>query len=244
METNTAGTDPAKVRVPAKNVVAMAGWARFLVPSVCDLWFVLLVLALTWGPLAKGLLGDGGIGWHIRTGQLIVSGHTIPRVDPFSSTMHGQAWFAWEWLYDAAISAIHHWTGLNGVAFSSALVIALTFTIVFRMMLARHANLVPAAGMLLLTVAASTIHVFARPHVLSWLLTVIWFGILDRFEANGETRQLLWLPVLTLLWVNVHGGFVVGFILLIIFFAGALVNWLGARNQQDRGAALLRIEGL
>ncbi|MGC2194306.1 MAG: hypothetical protein WA628_06500 [Terriglobales bacterium] len=222
----------------------MSGWARFFVPSVCDLWFVLLMLVLTWGPLARGLLGDAGIGWHIRTGEMILNTHSIPRVDPFSSTMQGKSWYAWAWLYDAVAGAIHHAAGLNGVVFFSGLVIALTFALVLRKMLARGANPPVAMIMLLLAVSASTLHFFARPHVLSWLLTVVWFGILDTFEANGKTRPLLWLPVLTLLWVNLHGGFVVGFILLAIYFVDALANWLAARSEEDRGAALLRIQGL
>ena len=45
---------------------------------------------LVFTPLSVRLLGDAGIGWHIRTGQLILATHAIPRVDPFSSTMAGQ----------------------------------------------------------------------------------------------------------------------------------------------------------
>lgn len=244
METNTAGLDPAEVRVPAGSGRTATGWARFFVPSVCDLWFVLLALALTWGPLAKGLLGDAGIGWHIRTGELILKTHSIPGVDPFSATMNGQPWYAWEWAYDAMVGAIHHAAGLTGVVFFSGLVIALTFALVLRMMLDRGANLPVAVIMLLLAVTASTIHFLARPHVLSWLLTVTWFGLLDRFEDDGKTRQLLWLPVLTLLWVNLHGGFVLGFVLLAIYFAGALANWWAARSEESRAAALLRMQAL
>ena len=58
------------------------------------------------------------------------------------------------------------------------------------------------------------IHLFARPHVLSWLFTVIWFQVLDSSESVDDprpSRRLWWLPALMLLWVNVHGGFVIGF---------------------------------
>jgi hypothetical protein len=222
----------------------MTGWLRFVVPSVCDLVFILLVFGISWGPLAKGLLGDAGIGWHIRTGQLILSTHSIPRVDPFSLTMHGKTWYAWEWLYDAGVGAIHHAAGLNGVVFFSALVIALTFALVLRMMLARGPSLPVAVILLLPAVSASTIHFLARPHVLSWLFTVIWFGLLERFEEDGKTRLLLWLPVLTLLWVNLHGAFVVGFILLAIYFVSALVNWLVAQSEERRELARLRMQAL
>lgn len=228
----------------AAHSTSASGWVRFVIPSVCDLVFVLLLLGLTWGPLAKWLLGDAGIGWHIRTGQLILSTHSVPRVDPFSSTMQGKTWYAWEWLYDAAVGAIHHVTGLNGVVFASALVIALTFALVLRRMLTGGVNLPVAVILLLLAVAASTIHFFARPHVLSWLFTVIWFGILVEFEADGGTQRLLWLPVLMLVWVNVHGGFVVGFVLLALYFAAALGEGLVPRNEDAGRPALLRAKAL
>ncbi len=213
-------------------------------PSVSDLLFVLLLAGLTLGPLAKGLLGDAGIGWHIRTGQLILSEHAVPRVDPFSSTMHGQPWYAWEWLYDAGMGAIHHWAGLNGVVFATAVVIALTFTLLFRMMLARGTNLLLAVALLLPAMAASTIHFLARPHVLSWLLTLLWFGILDRFEREGQTRGLFWLLPLMLVWVNLHGGFVVGFVLLGIYVVAAVVGGSFGPGEEGPRAALIRARAL
>src|SRR5260370_11900424 len=74
-------------------------WVRWLVPSVGDLLCVALLGLLVFTNLSTRLLGDAGIGWHIRTGQLILATHAVPQVDPFSSSMAGQPWFAWEWLY-------------------------------------------------------------------------------------------------------------------------------------------------
>jgi hypothetical protein len=217
-------------------------WSRFALPSVSDLIFVLLLVSLSAAPLAQRLLGDAGIGWHIRTGELILRAHTIPRVDLFSSTMQGQPWYAWEWLYDAAIGAIHHFAGLNGVVFFTALLIALTFGLVFRMALARGANLPIAVLMLLLAVFASSIHFLARPHVLSWLFTVIAFWLLETFEARGDQRLLRWMPLLMLVWVNLHGGFLVAFVLQGAYLVGA---WAGRSSDlHDQGEAWRRIRAL
>jgi hypothetical protein len=226
------------------SVSARPIWLRLAMPSVCDVVFVLVLLALTYGAMAKGLLGDAGIGWHIRTGELIRSTHSIPRVDPFSSIMQGKPWFAWEWLYDFVVGVIHGWAGLNGVVLFTAVTIALTFALVFRMMVARGAHLPVAIGVLLLALAASTIHFLARPHVLSWLLLAVWFGLLERFEAEGRWQQLGWLPALLLLWVNVHGGFLMGLALLGISFASALLSGWTARNGADKAAARSRAKAL
>jgi hypothetical protein len=203
-----------------------------VLPSVADLIFVALLAVLVFTPLSVKLLGDAGIGWHIRTGQLIAADRAVPRVDPFSSQIR-QPWFAWEWLYDVAVGKLEAWCGLNGVVWFTAVVIAAVFAGTFRLLVVRGTNLFVGLVLILLAISASTIHFLARPHVLSWLFTLAWFWILDATERNGfaETGALgsawLWLvPVLMLVWVNVHGGFVLGLVVLAIFWLGSLWSWL------------------
>jgi len=140
--------------LPATSLTArplLTRWFRFVFPSVSDLLFLVLLFSLTCGILAPRLLGDAGIGWHIRNGQLIVHSHTITRADPFSSTMNGRAWYAWEWLYDATFANIHGWLGLNGVVFFSAVIIAACFALTLRLALVRGAGLPVALVLTLLS---------------------------------------------------------------------------------------------
>jgi hypothetical protein len=215
--------------------LAPPAWFRFLVPSVADLMFIILLVAMTGGILAPRLLGDAGIGWHIRNGELMLQSHSVTRTDPFSVTMAGKPWYAWEWLYDVTIAGVHHWTGLNGVVFFTALIIAATFALTLHLCLRRGADLPVTVVLLALSVGASMIHLFARPHVLSWLLTVVWFQMLDSSESpEGSTsrRRLWWLPVLMLLWVNLHGGFVMGFVLLGLYLVSNTVRYFQCRQQE------------
>src|SRR5262249_52222278 len=147
--------------------------------------------------------------------------HTIPRSDPFSISTAGKPWYAWEWLYDCLLAVAYRMGGLNGVVWLAAMLIAVSFAVVFRMMLRRGTSMPVAVLLVLLAASASTIHFFARPHVASWILTVVWFALLEDSELTGETRRLWWLPLLMLVWVNVHGGFLVAFVLLGIYFANA-----------------------
>ena len=198
-----------------------------------------LFSALVFTGLSVRLLGDAGIGWHIRTGQQILATHAIPRVDLFSSTMKGKPWFAWEWLYDVVVGQLEATLGLNGVVWFTAAVIAAVFAWMFRLLIARGTNVVVALVLVLLAVSASTIHFLARPHVVSWLFTLAWFWILDSSEREdfnqlgGSRKRWLWtLPLMMLVWVNVHGGFLVGFVLLGIFLLGAAWTWWGARENR------------
>ena len=204
-------------------------------PSAADLIFLALLGALAFTPLSVKLLGDAGIGWHIRNGQQILATHTIPRFDSFSSQIR-QPWFAWEWLYDIAVGKLEAWCGLNGVVWLTAVVIATVFAGTFRLAVARGTNLFVALMLTLLAISASTIHFLARPHVLSWLFTLAWFWILDSTERNGLQRrraQWLWaLPLSMLLWVNVHGGFLFGFVLLGIYWLASLWTWLTTKENR------------
>jgi hypothetical protein len=204
-------------------------------PSIADLIFIGLLGTLVFTPLSIKLLGDAGIGWHIRNGQRILALHVIPRLDPFSSSV-GQPWFAWEWLYDIAVGKLEASCGLNGVVWLTAVVIATVFAWTFRLAVARGTNLLLALLLTLLAMSASMIHFLARPHVLSWLFALAWFWILDSTEKDGLQRQCgrwLWaLPLLMVLWVNVHGGFLLGFVLLGIYWLASLWSWLTTKEAR------------
>ncbi len=212
---------------------APAVWLRWALPSFADLFFLVLLGILAFSPMSAGLLGDADTGWHIRSGEQILATHAIPRTDPFSYTRHGEPWYAWEWMYDVVIAAIHHVSGLNGVVLFTAAVISVTFALLFRFILRRSGNLAVAAFLTLLAAAAAQVHMLARPHVLSWLFTLLWVENLCRFE-DGERSALLWLPPLMLLWVNLHAGFILGLGLLGIFALGAIWRSLTAPRGGDR----------
>ena len=196
------------------------------------------------GALSTRLLGDASIGWHIRNGEQMLRTHSVTRTDPFSVTMGGQTWYAWEWLYDVVIARIHQGLGLNGVVYFTAVIVALTFTLTLRLCLRRGADLPVTALLLALSLGASMIHLFARPHVLSWLFTVIWFQVLDSSEKSDGGRRLWYLPGLMLLWVNLHGGFVVGFALLGLYLLSNAILYFRCQDADEAGRFAARIRAL
>jgi hypothetical protein len=212
---------------------------RFLLPSVRDIIFIFLFWSVLVGPLSDRPLADSDIGWHIRTGERILATHTIPRTDPFSSTMQGQPWFAWEWLYDLALGILHRACGLNGVVWLCALLVAAIFALLLSQLLERGTGLLLAVLLMLLAEAASTIHLYARPHIVSWLFSLLWFVTLERWEGweHGQPpRWMRWFfPASMLLWVNLHGGWLFGIALLAIYtFAAFVESW----RTQDAFAAI------
>ena len=210
-----------------------AAWTRWVLPSFADVFFLVLTGILAFSPANSALLYDADTGWHIRTGEIILATHSVPRTDSFSYTRAGQPWYAWEWLYDTVIAAIHHVAGLNGVVLFTAVIVAATFALLFRFLLRRSGSFVVSVALTLLSAAAAQVHMLARPHVLSWLFTLLWVEVLYRFQ-EGKRSALLWLPPMTLLWVNVHGGFILGFVLLALFGCACVWDSWMAPREGDR----------
>jgi len=221
---------------------------RFLLPSVCDIIFIFLFWSVLAGPLSNRPLGDADIGWHIRTGEQILATHTLPRTDSFSSTMQGQPWFAWEWLYDTLLGILHRACGLNGVVWLCALLVAAVFAMLLSQLLRRGTGLLLAIVLMLLAETAAMIHLYARPHIVSWLFSLLWFVVLERWERSSDSdrhepnrlpRWLPWFfPASMLLWVNLHGGWLFGLALLGTYTLAALVE--NVRAQENDPFAAIR----
>ena len=203
------------------------------VPSLSDFVFLIPILVLFWCTTGVGwLLTDSDTGWHIRTGEWILRNGRVPAVDIFSFTEPGLPWFAWEWLSDVMMAAVHHVAGLSGIVLLSMFLLGLTSTCIYRNAVAESGHRLIAAVLTALAMAASTIHWLARPHLVTPLLAAVFVWILIRVQRDGTTRQLLVLPPLTTLWVNLHGGFFVGIVLLITYALGSAAEELIQRERR------------
>jgi hypothetical protein len=112
----------------------------------------------------------------------------------------------------------------------------------------RGTSICVTLGLVLLAILASMIHFLARPHVVSWLFALAWLHILDSTERRAiaisaapesppttRARHELWiwfLPASMLLWVNLHGGFPIAFVLLGIYWLSAAWQRLSSRNNR------------
>lgn len=191
-------------------------------PSLSDLAFLMPILVLFWCTTGVGwLLTDSDTGWHIRTGEWIVKNGRVPTTDIFSFTRLGEPWFAWEWLSDVFMAMVHRSGGLAGLVLISLLLLGATSVCVYKGTVAESGQRLMAIVLTSLAMATSTVHWLARPHLLTALLAGIFCWVLNRVERDRKPGLLLALPPLTILWVNLHGGFFVGIVLLITYGVGA-----------------------
>lgn len=196
------------------------GVVRFLLPSFGSL-SLLAILGMLIASSFR-FLRDSDTGWHIRNGEMILAGGAIPRVDPFSHTMPGREWFAWEWLADVGMAGLHHWRGLTGVVAGAFLVLLAGYALLYRESIRRGAGPMAACLMTIFGAFAGVVHWLARPHLVSIALLLLWLAMVEGFRRN-RSRWIWAVPILTALWANLHGAFFVTFVLLGVYAVG---EWL------------------
>ena len=208
-----------------------------LMPSLSDLAFVTPILVLFWCASGVGwLLTDSDTGWHIRTGEWILKNGRVPATDIFSFTNAGQPWFAWEWLSDVLMAVVHEHSGLAGIVLLSLVLLGATSAFVYRNSLEESGHRVIAIVLTGLAMAATTVHWLSRPHLVTPLFAAVFCCVLNRTERERRSVFLWILPLLTLPWVNLHGGFFVGIALLVTYATGAAVEELAHGRRRTAWA--------
>jgi len=195
--------------------------SRTLLPSISDTLFlgILFFLNLSGDQI---LLGDADTGYHVRAGEFIIDHLSIPRTDLFSYLTPPLSWTLHEWFAEIIMAQVHRVAGLSGVVIFFSILIALSSYLILELLLKPRSNVLFAAAMALVIALASASNWLARPHIFTFVFLVVWYHLLISYHRLGNRKVLFWMPPVMLLWVNLHGGFVLGFILLAIYFFGTL----------------------
>lgn len=211
-------------------------WINYLLPRLSDALFAALLAGLM--TIAPRLLNqDGDTGRHLAVGRTILASGQIPRADIFSHTMSGQPLAPHEWLAQVVFALADQALGLGGVTLLTALVLAAAFTLMYAE--ARRRSGLPLVSLLvtLLGLAAASIHFLARPHIFTILFVTLWLALLERMR-EGRPLSPFWLGVVMLVWANMHGAFIAGFVIWAAYLAEAF--WQDAARKPFRLSALSR----
>lgn len=217
--------------------------ARFLLPSIAEVIFLGIFFTLALGQ-GRQLLADGDTGYHIRTGEYILEHWTVPKHDIFSFWNPPLKWVAHEWLSEVIMAIVHRASGLTGLVIFFSLILSLTYVLLFKTARRISNNILLCLAITCFAAISSGVHWLARPHIFSLALAVIWSRLLYDYQYRGRNR-LHFLPPLMLLWVNLHGGYILGIVLLIVYLAGNLATsvtqppvWSGKPFGKSRTLAI------
>ena len=169
-------------------------------------------LLMTLGVLTvRSRFDDPDMWWHLKTGQVIWTTHTIPTTDIFSYTTNHHAWVPHEWLSQVLIYCAYRFGGYSG------LMLWLCFFTAAILVGGYALCCIYSGNAKVSFVGAMTIWLFAtsglaiRPQMIGYLLLVVELLLLHMGRSRSP-RWFLALPPLFAIWVNCHGSFFLGFL--------------------------------
>lgn len=173
---------------------------------------------------ARLFLVDPDLWWHLKVGESILVSHHWPTTDPYSFTVSGQPWLANEWLGDVLFAATARLGGLRAleallIILGSSILVALYYFATLRTGNPKAA-FVACAALLLLIRPSFTL----RPQMFAYLFLILTLICLERFR-QGKRRSIWLLPLLTLVWINTHGSWIIGLGTILAYWLGGLFDF-------------------
>lgn len=193
--------------------------------SMARLWALVIVASLlVVGSAWK--LPPNDLWWHARVGDDILDNGHIPRYDVYSLTEQGQPFFYQSWLAEVFMAVILRLGGLRLLVFVRALIMTGLYGTV--LILCWHASggdrraAIPATlSAILIGISNQTV----RPQLFAYPFFIAVYVLLRRYR-RGEGGRSVWLiPVLTVVWVNLHGSFALGLGLIWLVLVGELLSY-------------------
>jgi hypothetical protein len=179
---------------------------------------------------------DGDVGRHIAVGRYILDSGTVPRVDLFSHTLPLESFVPYEWLSEILFALADRLAGLAGVAVLSGVLFAASCAVVYRFARLTDAGPMVALAVSVLAMFLQAVHLLPRPHLFTTLFAAVFLLVLETWRLQQNWQWLALTVPLMWIWANLHGGFLVGFVILGVYLADA---WRpGSAIRRRRGHLL------
>jgi hypothetical protein len=192
--------------MPERTTPSTRGWSlpRLTMP---ELWACLAVLLPVLGSLLA-TISTVDLAYHLRAGAILLDSHTLPSPDPFTFTAAGLAWLDQQWGAQAVLEAIYRAGGWALLAVARAGLVGLIAWLVYRGCRSAGTGIRVAAWLTLAGFGVGLVALGMRPQLLGMGLFAATLAILAGRRAHPG---FIWaIPVLVLVWSNVHGSFFLG----------------------------------
>ncbi len=169
------------------------------------------VLYAVWFAVHYRAVYDSDIWWHLRAGEWVLSRHAVPQTDWLSRSAQGKPWVLYSWLFDVIVAGLYRAFGLFGpiVAYPVTMVLLIAagvWALVSEFGLGFWARALIAAGGL---VGMAPI-LSPRPGLFSVLFFTLELWLIVRAEHTTSRNPLYFLPLVFVIWANIHIQFIYG----------------------------------
>ena len=172
--------------------------------------------------------------WYLRLGKDILTEGAIPLVDTMGYSRAGQPIFYQQWLSGIIFYLVYQAGGVTLTFLLRAILIGLTYAAVWFLMCswvgARTATL-----LLIVLGVSSSNNWMIRPQLFAYPLFLLCLFAIYEWQ-KGNNRWLFLLPLSTFLWANLHGSFVLPFLLAgaaLVFGSNEWGKKLTAKSAKD-----------
>ena len=156
--------------------------------------------------------------FHLAIGRWIMEHKSLPLVDSWSFTRNGQPWLQHEWLTDLLFQGVASSFGLYSLVYVKWALLVATFLLLFRVVWRLAQEPVSSYLSVLLAAAVAAPFLDLRPH----LVTTLGYVVLLCLTLSRK-RPPLYLPLIFLVWANLHGGFFFGLMALSVLLAPTII---------------------
>ena len=172
--------------------------------------------------------------WYLRIGRDTLTSGAVPRLDTLTFSQAGTAVVYHSWGAAVLFWLIYQLGGLSLTVLLRGVLLGTAFVLVWATARQAGAGRLGASLALLAAVLTSSNNWSIRPQLFAYPLFGLALLILYKWQ-NGEKRAVWGLPFISLIWVNLHGSFVV---LILLIGAAVVFGW------GDRRSLMLAFAGV
>lgn len=203
--------------------------------------FLLILWVKAIYPASSGI-ADTDFYWHLTYGQWIIDHAALPVGDIFSWTFKDQPYQLTQWLGEAIMGLAYQIDGLGGTKFLSVALAGVTIWFSWKAA-ARYVHPSVAFG---LAAICNLVQIVSpmRPQLFTFALLSVGIWLITGWLEHRKNRVILCYPLMMMAWVNLHGGFIVGLILIGLAALGLSIESLSAKRIKTDRNHLLFIWGI
>jgi hypothetical protein len=170
----------------------------------------------------SGSIADPDIWWHLRNAEVFVQSHSVVHHDFYSFTATGSRWINEAWLGELPYYFGWRWFGIRGIYLVMLAEVELILLGVFGLAYLSSKNVKAAFLASWLAVWLATVSFGPRTLLVGWMCLVAELFLFQQFKRGKDWMWLL--PLLFVLWANLHGSWLIGMVLFVIYFAAGLLQ--------------------
>ena len=198
------------------------------------IFIILLLISISIFLVSRFVL-DTDYFWHIKAGCEMFKNEVLTH-DIFSWFVSGKYWMSHEWLFEIYLYIYKIIFGnYHTIAYVGSSIFLLIFILFIFNKDSFSKNIFYTLFFFVLFATMGLAFIQARPHMISYsFIALAVYLCLDLYN-NKDSKKIYFLPLISILWSNMHGGSSnLSYIFCIIFLICGLISFKFKKIESDR----------